>query len=126
MIPFTSAGQLLLQIDGLCNRLGFPQPSVVSRSFRSQKRAGTEKEREAALKMMDPENVNEKRGEEATFVLHIKYRQNATWQGTVTWAEKNQSCEFRSALELLKLVDSALDREYEKQDGTDEQMVETA
>ena len=40
---------------------------------------------------------------------HVKYRQNATWQGTVTWADKNKQQNFRSALELIKLMDSAMD-----------------
>ena len=31
-----------------------------------------------------------------------------TWQGKLTWAEKNRSQYFRSTLELLKLMDRAL------------------
>lgn len=48
-------------------------------------------------------------GQDATFVVHVKYRQNATWQGTVTWADKNKRQNFRSALELIKLMESAMD-----------------
>lgn len=48
-------------------------------------------------------------GEKATFVVQIQYRQNATWQGRVVWAEKNEAKQFRSALELIKLIDSALE-----------------
>lgn len=44
-----------------------------------------------------------------TFVVHIKCCENATWQGEVTWAEKNKKESFRSALELLRLIDGALD-----------------
>ena len=36
-------------------------------------------------------------------------RQNATWQGSVTWVEKKEKQQFRSALELLKLIESALE-----------------
>lgn len=50
-----------------------------------------------------------KNGGKGTFVVHVRYRQNATWQGDVIWAEKNERQSFRSALELLKLIDSALD-----------------
>lgn len=46
--------------------------------------------------------------ERATFMVRIQYRQNATWQGQVTWAEKQQTMLFRSALELLKLMDSTV------------------
>ena len=45
-----------------------------------------------------------------TFILNIYNRQNATWQGSVTWVEKKKQ-QFRSALELLKLIESALDEE---------------
>lgn len=34
--------------------------------------------------------------------------ENDTWQGKITWAEKNRGQYFRSALELLKLMDRAL------------------
>ena len=46
-----------------------------------------------------------------TFILNIYNRQNATWQGSVTWVEKKEKQQFRSALELLKLIESALDEE---------------
>lgn len=54
-------------------------------------------------------DLETQQGELATFVVHVMYRQNATWQGNVLWAEADKSCNFRSALELIKLMDSALD-----------------
>lgn len=45
------------------------------------------------------------------FLINIQNRQHATWQGTVTWIEKQQSQNFRSALELIKLIESALEEE---------------
>ena len=53
--------------------------------------------------------INELKGESATFIVKVQYRQNSTWQGTVIWTEKNKKQAFRSALELLKLIDGALD-----------------
>ena len=38
-----------------------------------------------------------------TFILNIYNRQNATWQGSVTWVEKKEKQQFRSALELLTI-----------------------
>lgn len=52
------------------------------------------------------DSITRKRG---TFLLNIYNRQNATWQGTVTWIDKNEKQQFRSALELIKLIESALD-----------------
>lgn len=44
----------------------------------------------------------------ATFHVRVRFRRNASWQGTVTWLERRETMHFRSALELLGLMDSAL------------------
>ena len=44
-----------------------------------------------------------------TFVVKILNRQNSTWQGNITWVEGEKSQNFRSALEMLKLMDEALE-----------------
>ncbi len=51
-------------------------------------------------------SITKKRG---TFLMTVYNRQNATWQGTVTWVDRNEKQQFRSALELIKLIESALD-----------------
>lgn len=43
------------------------------------------------------------------FVIQILNNQNATWQGTITWADTNKTESFRSALELIKLIDNAVE-----------------
>jgi len=40
--------------------------------------------------------------------------QNATWQGRIHWLEKNQDQNFRSVLEMLKLMDEALADDLEE------------
>ena len=45
------------------------------------------------------------------FILNFYNRKYATWKGSVTWVEKKEKQQFRSALELLKLIESALDEE---------------
>ena len=44
-----------------------------------------------------------------TFIINVKCRQNHTWQGTVKWIEGQKEVPFRSALELIKLIDSAME-----------------
>ena len=53
--------------------------------------------------------IEKNRGDKGTFIVQVMYRQNATWQGQVIWAEQNKKVYFRSAMELLKLMDSALE-----------------
>jgi len=43
-----------------------------------------------------------------TFEISVMFTQNSTWQGQIHWVEKNQKKKFRSALEMLKLMDEAL------------------
>ena len=43
-----------------------------------------------------------------TFIIKIMNQQNSTWQGSVTWVDEQREQYFRSALELLKLIDGAL------------------
>ncbi len=38
------------------------------------------------------------------FFVEVMRRQNYTWQGKVTWIEKNKVKRFRSELELMKLI----------------------
>ena len=46
-----------------------------------------------------------------TFVVHIIDQENATWQGQVTWLERKETMSFRSLLELIRLMDGAVDKE---------------
>lgn len=48
----------------------------------------------------------------ATFVVRILHRENATWQGEIFWAEENRTEKFRSMLEMVRLIDSALEKEH--------------
>ncbi len=44
-----------------------------------------------------------------TFIVNVKCRENSTWQGKVTWAQKSKTKYFRSTLELIKMLDGAMD-----------------
>ena len=70
--------------------------------------------------VVNEEAMKKHQGDRATFVVRIQYRQNASWQGQVTWAEKDKTVPFRSALELLKLIDSTAVESEDSWDGGDE------
>jgi len=46
-----------------------------------------------------------------TFVVQVRYRRNGTWQGTVSWMNGNKQSDFRSALEMLKLMEDTMDND---------------
>jgi hypothetical protein len=53
-------------------------------------------------------------GNKGTFVIKIFNRQNSTWQGTITWTDRKETRPFRSLLEMIKLIDSALANDTSK------------
>ena len=46
--------------------------------------------------------------DKGTFFIQILDQQHSSWQGSVTWLATKEKVHFRSAFELLKLIDSAL------------------
>ncbi len=117
-VRFMSLLQALSQMNELYDELQFPQASTVLRSFqRDQKTAQASEDRDpdsqrkGMRKMEEFEKVIEHRGERATFLIRVQYRQHSSWQGEVVWVDQQKKEYFRSALELVKLLDSALGTE---------------
>ena len=44
----------------------------------------------------------------ASFVVEVLDTRNNTWQGRIYWANKERTENFRSALELMQLISSAV------------------
>ncbi len=95
--PFHSAVQLLLQVEWLLDQTNTRQTLGTKRAFAASP--------SAAL----PVGQRAPSGCRATFQLRILFRQNASWQGSVIWVEGRREESFRSALELLLLMNSALE-----------------
>ena len=104
---FENVVQLIRYMADFYDSIRFPESSVILRKFTSEKRAMEELHE----KCVEYQQLMGQNGICATFHIFVKYRQNATWQGSVTWVEKKEKQQFRSALELLKLIESALDEE---------------
>lgn len=118
-VYFHSVSALLNEMEKLFDRIGFPQSATKQRTF-SALNEKTARPKEA-VQVADTKELLGHSGDKATFIVHVRYRQNATWQGDILWAEKKKKLYFRSALELLKLIDSALDEsEIEKQEDADD------
>lgn len=115
-IPFDYIYAVLGQIDSLCDQLNYPQSSEQLRCFNRTPKMAKKKQMDESCtekarmeQKMSKEMLIEQKGKTATFVIHVMYRQNATWQGSVVWAEKDKKANFRSALELIKLIDGAVE-----------------
>ena len=115
---FFSLFEAFAKMEQLYDELEFPQASTRYRSFRNDPVGGRMGQRglsgsgwKKRRKMEILDKTLEERGECATFVVRVMYRQNTSWQGEVTWVEKQKKERFRSALELVRLLDSALGAE---------------
>lgn len=112
-VYFNDICTLVIKIEDFFDKIKFPESSTKLRSFLKSE---TEAVGKGLEKHMKPKEVTEQKGSQATFVVHVQYRQNATWQGNVVWADKNMTKNFRSALELLKLMDQALNEPEDTQE----------
>ena len=95
---FESTIEFLRKTETMLDGRKFPQAFTLNRTFRPA----------SELSPGPPGTGSERRGARGTFLLKILFRQNASWQGTVVWAETGREEAFRSVLELLLLLDSAL------------------
>ncbi len=50
-----------------------------------------------------------------SFVIHIQTCRNATWQGKVIWTKKKKEEHFRSELELIHLLNSAIENDAQSE-----------
>lgn len=94
---FCSMSRFLLCMEELLDQMHFPQSFAVSRAFAPFQPAGA----------ADGEGDGPA-GALGTFIVRVLFRQNASWQGSVTWEETGREENFRSALELQLLMDGAL------------------
>ena len=98
---FHGTMNLLLSLESMLEEMKGPQSFSNRRTFRTSE--------ERVISSVTAETVRE--GKMATFALRILFRQNASWQGSVFWYDGKQGESFRSVLELLMLMDSALSTE---------------
>lgn len=115
-IPFCGLAELLLKIDGLCDTLDFPQAVFDHRRFYPAEddalwEALPEMKRTHQPNICQtPQAIAAKFGPGPVFGVHILYRQHASWQGQL-WSGRDRQgavTAFRSALELLHLLNDAL------------------
>jgi len=96
-IPFQSMTQFLVRMEQAMDEMELPKAFTETRSFM-----------QPAVGHINTADLQEQTGREATFALKVLFRQNTSWQGLITWLEGRQEQSFRSVLELICLIDSAL------------------
>lgn len=102
-VEFDNLIQFLLEMDAALDAMSFPQSFTTTRTFAP-----------APKPSAGPPGSDVQTGKLATFAIRIIFRQNASWQGSITWMEGEQEQSFRSALELIFLMDNALTQAAEQ------------
>lgn len=111
-IPFGGIIDVVSRLDSFLTQRGYPQAYNTLRSFNPVGAAPKKRaERKELIQLMSSDVFETKLGEKLTFVIQVQFRQNATWQGTITWAEQNKTQHFRSTMEMIKLMDSAVEQQ---------------
>ena len=101
VVTFNSLMELLLKMEELLDRMNFPQSFTEPRSFSQPQESLTHA----------PPKGEVQSGKCGTFAVRVYFRQNASWQGSVSWLEGGREERFRSVLELAFLLNSALSGE---------------
>lgn len=94
---FRSLAQFLIEMERALDKMDFPKSFTTTRSFAPP-----------PVHITGPPGEQPRQGKVATFTVKVLFRQNASWQGTVTWMEGRREQSFRSVLELVLLMDGAM------------------
>ena len=126
---FTGLADAVLKIDGMMDDLGAPQAAEQSRSFAqrekklhndsAQQRERYQQWRQEKPKLVrqfgQPESFQEEASGALVFFVRGRFRQHSSWQGDVAWRNGGRKTQFRSVLELLHLLQSALELQERKE-----------
>ena len=97
-VRFYGTIDFLRKMENILDLMRFPQSFSRVRTFADV----------PVMEQQAPDGSKSHEGELATLAVRVLFRQNASWQGTVAWLEGSREESFRSVLELLLLMDSAV------------------
>ncbi len=116
---FSGIGELMNLMDAQYDRWCFPQSASINRAFTRrgfQKNAARCHTQQSLIEYADNvpqyDQIYEERGKLGSFYVQTKFRQNASWQGDVLWLEEDRWSGFGSVLELIRLMDDALENAH--------------
>lgn len=107
---FCDLTQLFLLMDSWSNKMNCPKEYFEPRYFVKEE----EEKKSRQAEEIKPLSAFQKRrntrecGNLATFKIDILFRQNASWQGNISWQEKRSQVSYRSLLELMRIIVSAV------------------
>lgn len=116
-VCFSSLFEALERMERLYDEIQLPQAATRLRSFQEtgkKRHQCSESGRVSERTVLQGEpavtfdRVIGHRGQDATFLIRVQYRQYSSWQGEVTWMDGRRRLPFRSVMELAGLIDNAM------------------
>lgn len=95
---FESLMQFLTGVEAVLEEQRIPQSYTMLRKFTDHIHGGEGSVTSGRIR----------KGMKATFELKVLFRQHTSWQGVLIWRDRKTEQSFRSVLELVLLMDSAL------------------
>ena len=114
-VEFSSLAEMLFTMEKLFDELNFPRRGNAERTFTPAQHVNHADNKEK-IKVMSDKELLEHHGEQETFIVRVQHRQNNTWQGRITWADKNKTMNFRSIWEMIHLMEDALYEDLPKEE----------
>lgn len=103
VINFVSVGEILVKMDELFDKYGYPQAFQDKRSFDNYKEQ--DNLYKGLPKTIRPvEDILSKAGKAMTYDMIVKSRQNTSWQGNLYDSKGNNIKEFDGEVEILALL----------------------
>lgn len=133
-MEFVNMDELVFKMETFFNVLKFPYPANNQRVFDGRGHKGSPQQEKKGIqevghqqacgrperrKIMNEEELLRRHGDIGTFIIRVQQRQNCSWQGRITWSDKNQTVNFRSIWEMIRLIEDALDTVSRQEDGMD-------
>ncbi|MDR0434435.1 MAG: hypothetical protein LBH21_05145 [Gracilibacteraceae bacterium] len=108
-VYFQTMKEFLDKMGEFLDTISFPQKFLDYRSFREENKETPARNVAPAPKKYWSEVLFEaEKGEQATFIFQVRFRQRGEWQGTLSWTERKKQRPFRSTLEFMRLLNAAL------------------
>ena len=110
-LEVASFDEIIRLMGRMFDEIQFPRASIRERSFTERKRP-VRPFRGRRERIMTDKELLSKHGDIGTFIIRVQQRQNSTWQGRITWVDEDKTMNFRSLLEMVKLIESGLLSEF--------------
>ena len=101
---FNNIVEMIQAAEKLFDAIAFPQASTKTRSFKKSEDVYEKKPE----KIIDQTELLQHKGEKATFIISVRFRQRSTWQGEFFSLETMEKESFSSMVDFIKKIDQTI------------------